>query len=140
MVLENMIVGVQITDRNHPIRILTITLGLDIVIGERPSNNPQYIPFTTIINDVHTLYRLVARKQTGKKGIKLPREAIPPGPVPDWVGQSDYCCVFVDREGERCVDLTLSDAHTLVLNNAAIQGGKEMELFYEALCHYVPHP
>ncbi len=140
MVLEDMILRVQL-HRDHPLLNIAITLREALVIPDSRGGegSPVADLFPRIIDDLHQLYRLVARRKTKPRGTRLPSDARPRETSPHWVHQEKYCYSFVDQEGNRYADVTLADDNkTILLSSSTTRTTPEMELFYETLLHYVP--
>ena len=139
MILENLMQNIELDDK-HPIVGLVISLTESLLPrdDEGRLNTDQYQRYISIVEELHSLYRQVARKVTGRRGIQLPQDVVPNQMRPLWVDHSLYCFTFVDRSGERCADLTLADEKTFVISNSTPSSRIEIEKLYDLLLKYVP--
>ena len=139
MILENLVHNVELT-REHPIQGVVITLTEALLPQDKAGrlNPEQYERYMEAVEEIHTLYRQVARKITGKRGVQLPQDVVSNQMRPLWMDHNLYCFTFVDRSGERCADLTLADEKTFVISNSYPTKAREIEQLYELLLNYVP--
>ena len=139
MLLENLIQKVEL-DREHPIQGIIIALTEPLLPQDKEGRlNPEhYERYMGAVEEIHTLYRQVARKITGKRGVQLPPDVVSNQMRPLWMDHNLYCFTFVDRSGERCADLTLADEQTFVISNSYPTKAREIEQLYDLLLKYVP--
>ena len=133
MVLEDYIAAIEL-DTKHPIHTLTISLSTKIspVNHDGTISVPDYQLLRTLIDDIHALYRTLTKKSTGARGVRLPQEVRPTDTSPHWAQHDIYTYTFIDRQGQRHLDLMLAvDGNTLIVNNSYYSETKEIRLLHD---------